>query len=147
MSEKIQSEVTENLAELSLEGQDKTKLNDAQVLVKKGSGKIKVRKGQTEEAYLIQKKQFEESGPAINTENWLEEIDISKTNPNVKSDRARLEHLLERLYYKRNYERCLELSKFALDLLKGLDQKKIKNEIEELNYFVQKCTERLEQKE
>ncbi|GMG08995.1 unnamed protein product [[Candida] boidinii] len=48
-----------------------TEYNTGEVIVKKGSGKAKVRKGQSEEAYFEQKLQFWSTGPLLNTENWL----------------------------------------------------------------------------
>ncbi|GMF57776.1 unnamed protein product [[Candida] boidinii] len=48
-----------------------TEYNTGEVIVKKGSGKAKVRKGQSEEAYFEQKSQFWSTGPLLNTENWL----------------------------------------------------------------------------
>lgn len=146
MSETIETEISRNLETLTLEGQDKTQVNDGAVMVKKGSGKTKVRKGQTEEAYQIQKKQFEETGPLVNTLTWLEELDLEKLNPQLKTDRAKIEHLAERLYYKREYSKCLEISTKALDLFKDLNKSKIKNEIEELEYLHLQCQNNLESK-
>jgi len=115
-----------------------------EVLVKKGSGKTKVRKGQTDEEYQQQLQQFRSSGPVLNTKTWLEEIDLTKIDPNVKSDRAKLENLTERLYFKRDYVKCLETTDYALKLFNDLNKKKIQNEIEELIYLKDSCLKKLE---
>lgn len=143
----MESSIKTSLENLTIQGNDKTKLNDGAVLVKKGSGKVKVRKGQTEEAYQIQKTQFQESGPVINTSTWLEELDLSNINPDVKTDRNLIEHLAERLYFKKEYTKCLEVSSKALDLFKDLNRSKIKNEIEQLEYLQTNCLKKLEIKE
>lgn len=114
-----------------------------EVTVKKGSGKTKVRKGQTDEEYEHQKNEFRATGPVLNTKTWLEELDLSKIDPNVKSDRAKLENLTERLYFKRDYAKCLETTVFALKLFESLNQKKIQNEIEELTYLKDSCSKKL----
>ncbi|KAH3688114.1 hypothetical protein WICPIJ_000885 [Wickerhamomyces pijperi] len=125
---------------------DRTLTNNSEVVVKKLSGKVKVRKGQPEEAYLIQKNLYQESGPQLNTLTWLEELDLSKLDANIKTDRTALESLTERLYYSRDYKKCLEVTEFALEFVKVVDnQKKIKNEIDELISLKERCEKRLQQ--
>ncbi|KAH3674608.1 hypothetical protein WICMUC_003154 [Wickerhamomyces mucosus] len=150
------TQITQNISKLSIRqnnnedddqidetlyNNDRTKKDDSEVVVTKGSGKVKVRKGQSEEEYSIQRDQYLTKGPTINTINWLEEIDITKLNPDIKSDRTSLESLTERLYFKRDYVKCLEVTEFALDFVKDQDQKRIKNEIDELIYLQKKCKE------
>lgn len=123
---------------------DRTLTNNSEVVVVKGSGKVKVRKGQTEEAYIIQRNQFQESGPKLNTITWLEDLDLDKLDANVKTDRTALESLTERLYFKRDYRKCLEVTEFALEFVKEYpNQKKIKNEIDELVLLRARCMQRL----
>lgn len=83
-------------------------LAEGQVAVKKGSGKIKIRKGQSEEHYQAQKSQFWNQGPTINTQEWL--LEASPITSNSKTENAKSLHKLEKLYFTRNYRGCLNES-------------------------------------
>jgi uncharacterized protein YkuJ len=124
-------------------GKDKTTLNDGEVLVSKGSGKIKVRKGQTEDEYQKQKEQFEKEGPVINTLKWLEDVDIGTLDPLAKSDRLKLENLSQMLYYKRQYQECLKVVNAGIDLFKDLPRKRIQTEWSELEYLKEQCEKKI----
>ncbi|CDR44962.1 CYFA0S16e00518g1_1 [Cyberlindnera fabianii] len=132
-----------SLSTVSLTGQDKTQVNDAQILVSKGSGRVKVRKGQTEEEFQEQKRDFQETGPVLNTLTWLEENDLNDIDPTKKSDRLKLENLAQRLYYKREYSECLKVAELGLELFKDIPKKRIQNEWDELVYLQEKCSLRL----
>lgn len=151
MMETIHQNLVNQLSEISLGkpsfSQQQRNTRTGEVLVKKGSGKTKVRKGQTDEEYELQRNEFRSTGPLLNTKTWLEELDLSQIDPNVKSDRAKLENLTERLYFKRDYVKCLETTDFALKLFETLNQKKIQNEIDELTYLKDSCAKKLELKE
>ncbi|ODV76064.1 uncharacterized protein CYBJADRAFT_6405 [Cyberlindnera jadinii NRRL Y-1542] len=125
-------------------GNDKTSFNNGEVLVSKGSGKLKVRKGQTEDEFEVQRRQFAKEGPVINTLDWLEKIEYDKIDPEVKSDRLKLENLSQNLYYKRQYARCLEVVECGLTLFKDLPRKRIQTEWSELEYLREQCTKKLE---
>lgn len=120
-------------------GRDKTTINDGEVLVSKGSGRLKVRKGQTEEEFQEQMVRFSE-GPVVNTMQWLEEVDYKGIDPTVKSDRLKLENLAQMLYYKRQYDECLKVVETGLELFKDLPRKRVQTEWAELEYLKEKCT-------
>lgn len=70
----------------------------------------KVRKGQSEEEYLAQKTQFLLEGPQLNTPDWLlDEIKRHDLDVASKPDRVKMLHVCEMVYYRREYQRCLEL--------------------------------------
>lgn len=76
--------------------------------------KPKQRKGQTEEEYLEQKRQFEESGPQINSEDWLYgEERLSNLDNTKKLDRVHILHACEKAYFMQEYEKCIELIKIG----------------------------------
>ncbi|GMG44887.1 unnamed protein product [Ambrosiozyma monospora] len=62
-----------------------TQYNNGEVIVQKGSGLQKIRKGQSEESYNEQRSQFWSSGPLLNTESWLtDNLDILSLNNQFK---------------------------------------------------------------
>lgn len=72
--------------------------------------KKKQRKQQTEEEFQAQKAQFLESGPRINTLDWLYDQQILDNLDNLKkTDRVHMLHACEKAYYMRDYDKCLEL--------------------------------------
>lgn len=74
------------------------------------SKKPKQRKGQTEEEFLEQKKQYDLSGPKINTNEWLfEEEGLDALDNSKKIDRVHILHACEKAYYLRDYLKCLLL--------------------------------------
>ncbi|AOA62188.1 hypothetical protein PP7435_CHR2-1010 [Komagataella phaffii CBS 7435] len=109
------------------------KSTDGSVLVKTSTGKIKVRKGQTEEAFLEQKQQFLETGPQINDYNWLIE-DYDKRlekftqlapeerkgkhffDPLNKVDTEKIIRCLNLLYYEKRYDECLQRCHFLIGI-------------------------------
>ncbi|KAI5955307.1 hypothetical protein KGF54_001868 [Candida jiufengensis] len=128
----------------------------------------KQRKPQTEEEYQHQLKLWNESGPQINTENWLyEEIFDKQLDPTQKINRVKLLHGCEKAYYNRDWEKCLEICKigeklFQVDLdvigetmkinlsLESRRQRisnKIERHIVDLYNIRQRCLERINQEE
>ncbi|GME84195.1 unnamed protein product [Ambrosiozyma monospora] len=64
-----------------------TQYNNGEVIVQKGSGLKKIRKGQSEESYIEQRSQFWSSGPLLNTESWLtDNLDILSLNNQFKKN-------------------------------------------------------------
>ncbi|ODV87071.1 hypothetical protein CANARDRAFT_21041 [[Candida] arabinofermentans NRRL YB-2248] len=116
-----------------------TEYSDGKVAVKKGSGLIKIRKGQPEEDYIEQRDQFWKTGPVLNTNDWLvdclnDQILYTGTNAislNDESDdqqrkqnglhtldkieRDRVLKGLERLFYLRNYSECIKNCELLLE--------------------------------
>ncbi|CDK29873.1 unnamed protein product [Kuraishia capsulata CBS 1993] len=113
-----------------------TAVTNGEVQVRKSSGKIRVRKGQPEEEFQEQKRQFWKTGPIINEQNWLvtstssilaeqQNLDDGADNdfqlgqPETedqspllnmnKIERDRVIHAVERLFYLRKFEECLDL--------------------------------------
>lgn len=87
------------------------KIDDGEVLVKKNSGKVKIRKGQTEEAFQEQLEDFQKQGPTVNEIGWLRDQSLDQVNVNDKVSVTKYLHLLELLYYKRQYRECSTLCK------------------------------------
>lgn len=94
---------------------DNTESNFGEVAVKKSGGRLKERKGQSQETYREQRDMFWEYGPLIQNENML--VNYLKgtlgngNDCNIlsmpKIDREKLVHSLERLYFLREYKKCL----------------------------------------
>lgn len=118
-------------------------------------GKAKVRKGQSQEEFEIQKQIYHANGPLINTQDWL--IDpqlLSRLNNNNKYDRTRVIFACEKLYFERKYEECFRMIEFgekfydvkldeveSTNSVNGKKQKssKIDRQIIELMHIKQKC--------
>lgn len=170
-----------------------TEYNTGEVIVKKGSGKAKVRKDQSEEAYFEQKSQFWSTGPLLNTENWLTDYfdktyfehengkEISKIGNHedkeqqefeIKIDNLTLEdkvlsenetkslmnmdkvqrdrtfRALERMYFTREYEKCLNGCNVLLNVTESFELpskefKKIKRNIDEITEIRDSCLKKL----
>lgn len=117
----------------------------------------KQRKSQPEEEYQLQYKQFTESGPRINKDDWLvDAISLDHIDKDKKSDRSLMLHAIEKAYYDREYEKCMELIRSAelLFEVKGhveresLDKKirksaKIERHVTDLLYMKKKCETKL----
>lgn len=118
----------------------------------------KIRKPQTDEEYKIQRKQFYEAGPMLNTENWFLESDILALNVDKKSDRAIALHACEKAYFIKDYQKCLELIKnseilFGLNLQDndnernnepvGKKNKKMDKNISEILKIKERCLEKI----
>ncbi|KAL6452023.1 hypothetical protein SBY92_003332 [Candida maltosa Xu316] len=70
----------------------------------------KRRKEQTEEEYQHQLKLWQETGPTINTEDWLlNDAEVfDKIDINSKIDRVKVLHVIELCYYRKDYDMCLK---------------------------------------
>lgn len=77
----------------------------------------KVRKEQSEEDYLFQKLQFYNTGPTLNTEDWLyDPQELNQLDNSKKTDRVRMLNACEKAYYEKDYKRCLDLIRRAESL-------------------------------
>ncbi|KAI5965558.1 uncharacterized protein KGF55_000920 [Candida pseudojiufengensis] len=102
-----------------LENDDDCNTNDDddEIILPQQSKTNKQRKPQTEEEYQYQLKLWQESGPQINTENWLyEEIFNKKLDPNLKINRVKILHGCEKAYYNKDWVKCLEICKIGSNL-------------------------------
>jgi hypothetical protein len=129
--------------------------NDGESIVKKASGLIKVRKGQSEQEYNTQKENFWDSGPVVQNHTYTTEY-VSNTIENQvqsqisytersKIERENIMHGLERLYFERKYDRCLKDAQLIIDdihkdnpnidlnLKQNKNLKRIVNELENIS--------------
>ncbi|QLL30878.1 hypothetical protein HG536_0A06930 [Torulaspora globosa] len=117
-----------------------------EVLVRKATGKTKVRKGQSDEEYQNQLYQhFQvEGGPKRTEIGWMDNVqpmDLLK-DPNehfeVKLTRQKLSDFCRRLYYHRDYAKCAELCDELVERYQPLNKKnKIAREIQELEFMAE----------
>lgn len=137
--------------------------NNGESVVKKPSGLIRVRKGQSQEEYLAQRDAFWTTGPLVQSHTFvtqyvedLFEHEIDKTDFSItqqsKNDRETIMHGLERLYFQRQYEQCLKDIGKIKDNIKlhdpGLDlhakkNKNIKRILSELDNMSELCVQKL----
>ncbi|KAH7588406.1 Uncharacterized protein AO441_002049 [Nakaseomyces glabratus] len=134
--------------------------NTGEVVVRTSTGKSKIRKGQTEEEYRHQLKLYfeDERGPQVTEIGWLDEyiVDQDKIfseeslfhDLSIKHNRQTVSGICHKLYYQRDYENCVSLAQKLRDLFEPYNTKnKIHRELEELDYMISKCNERLGSKE
>ncbi|GMM31316.1 hypothetical protein DAMA08_040610 [Martiniozyma asiatica (nom. inval.)] len=136
-----------------------TSYNDGEVAVKKSSGLVKVRKGQTQEEYIAQRDEFLQKGPLIQKDNFTSNYcntELSKPGIYVLTDKEKIEkermiHGLERLYYLREYENCLErIEQIKKGIaipeggLEGKKNKTLKRLVGELDSLLEKCLKRIQ---
>lgn len=136
--------------------------NDGESVTKRASGLIRFRKGQSEEDYNFQKEQFWSTGPLVQNHTFVTEF-VEKFIENTISedysitDRSKIEretiiHGLEKLYFQREYERCLKdvqllkdnIDKFNPNLdLNAKKNKNLKRIYNELNYISSMCIKKI----
>lgn len=122
-----------------------------EVLVRKTTGKTKLRKGQSIEDYQEQLRQYfvEEKGPTRTNEKWMDAIEIDDIlskdmDFSLKQTRQRFVSYAQRYYYLREYTKCLQVSDWLLERFMPLNKKnKMVREIDELKYMISKSKERI----
>lgn len=130
--------------------------NDGAVAVKKGSGLIKTRKGQSEEEYQLQLDQFKQvGGPLVQNEEFTTEslaTSITNFQELSKIEKERIIHGLERLYYTRNYTDCLTkvgeiISSIPIPEggLEGKKNKVLKRTITDLSFIQSQCIKSIQE--
>lgn len=119
-----------------------------EVIVKKFTGKERVRKGQTQEQYEEQLGQFcsVEGGPANTPVGWMDKdgafaAAVAEQDLEVKHSRLVLMGFVHKAYYEKQYAKCLELCETVNKSYALLEcgQKRMKREYDELAYIAQKC--------
>lgn len=138
--------------------------NDGESIFKLPSGITKKRKGQSEEEYIDQRLLFWNTGPVVQSHTFItdyverisekmrndQSYSISETN---KLERENTLHGLERLYFEREYERCLEKASqmkeniFSRNADLDLNSKKHKNLkriVNELDSISRMCVKKLQ---
>ncbi|QEU61168.1 hypothetical protein KDRO_E00400 [Kluyveromyces lactis] len=127
--------------------------NTGEVLVKKTTGKTKVRRGQSVEEYKEQLRQYflEEKGPTRTEEDALkmEDFDLLIEDESfdyaLKQVRQKMVSYAQKYYYERDYMKCLKVSEPLLHKFEPFNKKnKIRRELEELRYMIEKSKARLE---
>ncbi|CCH59270.1 hypothetical protein TBLA_0B04330 [Henningerozyma blattae CBS 6284] len=119
-----------------------------EILVRRATGKARVRRGQTEEEYNEQLRQYftEENGPTRTEPNFMDNVNdfdekLDTMDLSIKQNRLRLQAYPQRAYYRRNYSICKDLCSKLI--LKVKDIPKIQRELEELEYMQNQCMLRL----
>ncbi|CCE64668.1 hypothetical protein TPHA_0I01640 [Tetrapisispora phaffii CBS 4417] len=120
-----------------------------EVVVRKSTGKAKIRKGQSEEEYQNQLDHYfnVEKGPTITEDNWMDSIDpLDMLNDNIENDlsiknvRHKLTSFCERYYYYKRYQECYNLAIKLREKYQAINKKnKMDREIEGLDYLIDKC--------
>lgn len=137
--------------------------NDGESVYKRASGLIRLRKGQTEEEFQSQRNEFLTGGPLVQNHtfvtDYVEKViqtelpcsDFSITEQ-PKYKREFILHGLERLYFQRDYEQCLEeINKIRNNInlmnpnldLNAKKNKNLKRILSELNQMADKCIEKI----
>lgn len=120
--------------------------SSGEVLVRKATGKSKVRKGQSEEEYQGQLHQYfeVEQGPKRTDIGWMDKVDPMallndpEKDLQIKNTRQKLTSFCQRLYYQKRYAECAALCDELLPRYEPFNKKnKIKRELEELEYMAQ----------
>lgn len=117
-----------------------------EVIVKKSTGKQRVRKGQDVEQYREQLRHFYEveKGPTVTPEGWMtpqgfDEM-INTLDLENKHNRLVIMGFIHRWYYNREYITCLKHCKIIQEKYNSLKVIKVmKKEFDELQYIANKC--------
>lgn len=100
----------------------------------------KQRKGQTADQYEAQRRAFAESGPLVNTTDWLfriDGLDLAK-----KVHRMQVLHACERAYFLRDYEKCMQFVEKA-EAFFGPGSERERHG-KELQHIKAKCREKMD---
>ncbi|CAB4255781.1 similar to Saccharomyces cerevisiae YPL108W Cytoplasmic protein of unknown function [Maudiozyma barnettii] len=123
--------------------------NTGEVIVKKFTGKQRIRKGQSLEQYEEQLQHFYdvEKGPTVTPIGWLAsnekfQSSLDTLDLEVKHNRLLLMGFIHRWYYNRDYSLCLKACNEIQQKYKTIkySEKKMKREIDELKYVMEKCS-------
>lgn len=71
----------------------------------------KTRKSQTPQEYEAQKAEFRQTGPLLNTDDWLYHAQLDQLHPSKL--RVMMLHSCEKAYYDRDYDKCMEMIRKA----------------------------------
>ncbi|SCU87242.1 LAME_0D09318g1_1 [Lachancea meyersii CBS 8951] len=120
-----------------------------EVMVRKSTGKTKVRKGQSSDEYEHQRSHFfdVEKGPIwtpvgwMTKENPLQKLDSDpEFDISLKQARQKLISYCHILYYRKRYENCAQACENLITRLETLDgRKKVQKEIDELKQMLDHC--------
>ncbi|AET40940.1 uncharacterized protein Ecym_7088 [Eremothecium cymbalariae DBVPG len=118
-----------------------------EVLVKKATGKSKIRKGQSEEDYQDQLVQFFQcgQGPVRTEVGWMDKLCLENHNYDIsiKQERQKLTSYCQRLYFNKKFHESHEFALKLLELYRPMDKKnKMVKEIEELEYIIKNSKEK-----
>ncbi|SCU84725.1 LADA_0D03422g1_1 [Lachancea dasiensis] len=120
-----------------------------EVIVRKSTGKSKIRKGQSSDEYERQRDHFfnVEKGPVWTPVGWMTKEDpLDRLDKNPESDirlkqtRQKLMSHCHLLYYRKQYEDCAQICQTLITRFEVLEsRKKIQKEIDELAHILQRC--------
>ncbi|SCU94677.1 LANO_0E07646g1_1 [Lachancea nothofagi CBS 11611] len=120
-----------------------------EVMVRKSTGKTKIRKGQSTEEYESQREHFfeVEKGPVCTPEGWMTKegpLPRLDSDPDfdikLKQTRQKLTSHCHLLYYRKSYEECAQLCQVLISRFDVLEnRKKLEKEIQELAHMLQRC--------
>ncbi|SCU92017.1 LAMI_0E08372g1_1 [Lachancea mirantina] len=126
-----------------------------EVMVKKSTGKSKIRKGQPEKEYQRQLEHYigVEKGPLHTPEGWMaknealrEVVEGPELDLTLKQDRQQLVSRCHLLYYERQYAECAAYCEKLLSRFEVLtDAKRTQKEKDELRYILKQCQSKLSQ--
>ncbi|SCU93631.1 LAFA_0F17414g1_1 [Lachancea sp. 'fantastica'] len=113
-----------------------------EVLVRKSTGKTKIRKGQSSEEYENEKSHFfdVEKGPVWTPVGWMtKEVPLPKKNSEsvpdltLKQARQKLMGYCHILYYRKRYHECAQACESLITQFENLEsRKRVQKEIDEL---------------
>lgn len=123
--------------------------NTGEVLVRKSTGKTRVRKGQSDEEYNEQLYEYfqVQNGPRRREEGWANTVSVANLldkNPdlNIKQERQKLTGMCHVLYYRKQYEECAIACGQLIPRYNDVNKnKKISKEIQELEYMIKRSKE------
>lgn len=124
-----------------------------EILVRKATGKTKIRKGQSEEEYQRQLHEYfhVQKGPKRSENGWMDEVEPLDLIQNdeesikIKLTRQKLSNFCQRMYYQRKYKDCAELCTVLIQRYQSINKKnKILREIQELEYMVHRSNQMTE---
>lgn len=120
-----------------------------EVLVRRATGKARVRKGQSQEEYEKQLHEYfvTEGGPIVIEPGYLESIEtfdtlLGQSDLTNKQSRLRLLAFPQRFYYKREYQACIDTATKYLDKIEKVP--KYKRELDELEYLISRSQQKLD---
>lgn len=120
-----------------------------EVTIRKASGKVKVRKGQSKEEYENQLYDYFQlnAGPKRTEEKWMDKVDpltlLQEMDLTIKLNRQSLTNFCERLYYQKRYPECLKLGQELVRRYQEVNKSnKMQREIEELEYMIKRSIDK-----
>ncbi|CDO95196.1 unnamed protein product [Kluyveromyces dobzhanskii CBS 2104] len=125
--------------------------NTGEVLVRKTTGKTRIRRGQSTEEYQEQLEQYflQQKGPTRTEENALQKKEFDQLiadesfDYSLKQIRQKMVSYAQLYYYERDYSNCLKVSELLLQKFEPINKKnKLLKELDELKHMIEKSKAR-----